>query len=434
MKKTVAFALAMLVLLCACADSNAFSGGERLSDSVERNTNAAETFNYADGAAEPPAAYNNYANVAADFSLKLLRNRFDESAGTAFVCAPANTMLTLSLLHNGASDDAKSELQLQFGGMSAEDLNLCGSYFQSRLEKVAQTDKDKTAENNNPLSGEHLSLSQNLFVNEGFDITTAFLQNNADYYGGTIIRSRFAEEGFPGKQRALLADYRANVSLEGETGSCMYAVTASSLADRWLTPRAVADGTFKGSSDQKTRFMISDEAYLHTDTAEGVVAYTAKNPLKFVAVMPKDNAGLGDYLRKLGVTELDALLNSMKAGDTVRAALPQFSIDGGTTAKSLRAPLEKGGLHTLFSNDAHWKAMDIADKLRLNNLYELPPSLTLSASGVLNTAEQADAQPMPGEKQQVTPKSKKELRFDKPFVFFFIDNESNIPVYAGVYQ
>ena len=81
--------------------------------------------------------------------------------------------------------------------------------------------------------------------------------------------------------------------------------------------------------------------------------------------------------------------------------------------------------------------MNISGKLHLNEMYELEPSLTISASGIGDKAEEK----IVTDKNALTPggdnaqqKSKRKLTFDKPFVFMLIDNESNIPVYAGIYQ
>ena len=435
MKKVIALAAALLTALCACADPNAFSEGERLSDSVKKNQNAAETFNYADGASEPPTSYNNYANAVTDFSLKLLRKRLDETPGKSVLCSPANTALTLSLLSNGASGDTKSEILLQFGGLSADDLNTCGSYFQSRMEEVAQTGRDKKAEDYDPLDGAHVSLLQNLTVSQDYDISASFLQKSADFYGADVIRVSFDDEKLEQKQRSLLSGYNANASVSADAGSSLYALTASSLTDKWLAKHTIEEGEVRGSgSAEKTSFMVSDESYLSTDAAEGIVAYTADNPLKFIAVVPKNGVSVQDYIDKLGNAEFDGLLNSMKAGKTVRAAIPCFSIDGGSKAVSLRSALEGCGLHTVFTDDAHWKYMNITDRIKLDDLYELPPSVTVSDSGILAEAQTGGVIKPNGNDKQVTLNSKKELRFDKPFAFFFIDNESNIPVYAGVYQ
>lgn len=444
MKRKTALPAALIIcaaMLCSCGGPESFSGGEILSDSKQRTAGAAETYNYSDGATRAPASYNSYANTVEELSLRLLRSRYEEQSDSPFVFAPSGASLMLSELVNGASSDTRSELLVGFGGsLSADDLNQCSSYYKSRLEAVSQLGKKKD-DDSDPFDSEHISLSQNLFVQKDGEITSAFLQKNADFYGSKIIRSDFAAESFAAKQQTLFEKYVPNASVGADKKSSMYSVCAADMADIWLntySADSLSSGKFHGAKgDTDASFMTSDEHYLSTDNLEGIVKYTSKNPLKLVAVKPKGKASLKDCIANLNSTEYNNLIDSMKATTTVQAKLPQFSVDSGSKAKPLSEKLKNAGFRTLFDKASSFKSMNISGTLRLDEMYELEPSLTVAAHGI-----KTEATANPGNDQASLlknnkaqkPTSEKTVTFDKPFIFLLIDNESSIPVMMGVYQ
>lgn len=447
MKKTTALFSALLtgvLMLTACADPNQFSGGEVLSDGQKHNTDAAVTYNYKDGAAEPPQSYNNYSGSVTEVSLRLLRERYNGQSDSPFVFAPASSAVIICQLANAASSDARADILLGLGAeLTADDLSQCSSYFKSRMQEVSQTGREKSAdgEEQSPFDAAHVCLQNSLFVRDGNEVTTAFLQNNADYYQSTVIRSDFAADNFITKQQSLFRDYVNRAQIGADKNDLMYTVTAASISDTWLVPytaQSLGEGTFHGAKgDAKVQFMTSDESYVHTHKAEGIIKYTAKNPLKLLMLKPTGKRTLKELLDTLNYSEYSNLVGSVNIKETAQATLPQFSLNSGNQARPLSASLQKAGFRTLFAEDTKFKAMNISGKLHLNEMYELEPSLTLSANGIGDRAEDK----LVTDKNALTPnagttpfKSKHKLTFDSPFVFMLIDNESNIPVYAGVYQ
>ena len=447
MKKKSALLLALLtgaVALSACADPNRFSGGEVLSDAQKHSTDAKVTYNYTDGAAEPPQSYNNYVGSVTELSLRLLRDRYAMQSDTPFVFAPSSTAVSLCQLANAASSDTRADIMLGLGAeLTADELSQCSSYFKSRIQEVSQANRqnDRDKEETSPFDVPHVCMLNSMFVRDGNEISTAFLQNNADFFQSTVIRSDFAAESFVTKQQSLFADYVDKADVGADKKDLLYTVTASSITDTWLVPydaNSLSEGSFHGAGgDTTVPFMTSNESYIHTENAEGILKYTAKNPLKLLAIMPKGKATLKEVLDTLNYSEYGTLLASMDIKESAQAALPQFSLNSGNQARPLSEQLQKAGFRTLFSEDTRFKTMNISGKLHLNEMYELEPSLTISASGIGDKAEEK----IVTDKNALTPggdnaqqKSKRKLTFDKPFAFMLIDNESNIPVYAGIYQ
>ena len=436
----IAALLALTLTLTSCGDPGKFSDSEIISKEQKRDTDTAVTYNYADGASEPPKSYNSYTNAVESLSFNMLRKKFSQQNGESFVFSPSSTALQLSLLANGASADLRKEILLSFENLTTEEINQSASYFKSRMEEVGLPKKNERESDFDPLSAEHASLFENLFINSGNELTSAFFKTNADFYGFNIIRSDFSNNDFAQKQKNLFAEYVPNAAVGADKKSSMYSVSAVSVYDSWLVPYSrenIKDGEFNGADGKKkTSFMTSDENYLSTEKAEAVMKYTSKNPLKLLVIMPKGKTTLEDYLKLFDVAEYNSLLNSMNIKNNVKAELPQFSVDSGSEAKPLSGILSTCGFSTLFSKDAKFKTMNIANKLKLDEMYELEPSVTISSNGILNGASEntADISALKSGGGDTKLNSNKTLRFDKPFIFMLVDNESNIPVYAGVYQ
>ena len=138
MKRALTSAIAVLMsalTLTACSSSDGFSDSEKISAKYPRSKDISVTYNYADGALEPPGSYNDFANSAGEFSLKLFRAY--GSGKESFAFSPASTVLQLSMLCNAASPEVRSDITNALGGtLSTDELNACCSYFKSRMDKL----------------------------------------------------------------------------------------------------------------------------------------------------------------------------------------------------------------------------------------------------------------------------------------------------------
>ena len=137
MKRALTSAIAVLMsalTLTACSSSDGFSDSEKISAKYPRSKDISVTYNYADGALEPPGSYNDFANSAGEFSLKLFRAY--GSGKESFAFSPASTVLQLSMLCNAASPEVRSDITNALGGtLSTDELNACCSYFKSRMDR-----------------------------------------------------------------------------------------------------------------------------------------------------------------------------------------------------------------------------------------------------------------------------------------------------------
>lgn len=434
MKRIISVLMCALICVCAltsCSGEDGFSDSEALFRSYTRSENTDKTYNFEDGAAEPPASYNTYSELITAYCLKLFRSELADSGEESSCRSPLGAALMLSQLSGGMKGDALSELQLALGnGLDSDTLNTCSSYLKSRLESVSRmySGSETSLESEENGNGSYVNLDSYLLVNSDKDILSAFLQANADYYGSEVYRLDFSSDSSEEKLQALLGE-----GFPGCSGD-MTAVFGTSLSDSWLAPytaESEVKGEFRkadGGTEEKT-FLCSGMNSLSSKKAQAVLSYTAKTPLKVMFIMPNEDISLGDYLKTFDSAEYFSLLESFSVTERKFAEIPQFSVKSPEVTK-LNGALEKSGLHLLFSEDAKFPKLAHND-ISLTDFYELGAKLDFSASGIGAARSSAAAVSPVGEASGDDSSELEVLRFDRPFVCVVFDNESNIPVLIG---
>lgn len=413
-----------LCAMCACSNPDTFSKDELLSANYTRSEDASVTFNYADGAREAPAAYNSYANLITGYELKLFRIAAAQNSTFAF--SPAADALGISLLANGAKGDTLSEIMLTLGSeLSLDDLNACSSYFRSRMEAVSKQNTEKADE-----FTASAKLSGTLLINNTTDVRTAFLQKNADCYDADIARFSFADEKSKTKLKSLLGAVP-----ETEKDGSMYSVSRAEISDLWLKPYSAEDIANGKFGSKEISFMKSADNYIKSDQAQGIIKYTAENPLKLVLVMPDKDIKIEDYVKTFDSVEYSKLLDSFNVTSRVNSSVPQIEIPASDKPCAISGMLQKSGLYTLFSDKTDFGNLAHSDSVMLNDFYELNTGFCMDKNGVSTAGNKLpDSTLAKGASAQEKKEKLNELVFDRPFIFMLIDNETSIPVYMGVYS
>ncbi len=422
-KITAVLAAALSLTLVACTNPKEFSDDEAMIKKYTRSDDVSVTYNYADGAEEPPAAYNSYANAVSAFSFKELA-ALAAVKKESFVCSPASSALQLGMLGNGASGNTRQDILLAFGAeFSLGDFNACSSYFKSRMESVSKAGLKKDEK-----PDEFVSLQGAMLLDEGTDVKSAFLQSAADFYGFDVFRFAFDGENAQNKLKNYLKGSYPYDELPLSDGD-INMVNAPQISDVWLQGNDAEsnDGAFKGASGSRSEsFFRANEIKIKSENAVGVIKYTAQNPLKLVLILPDEGLAPADYLQQLDSTKYNSLINSADVTKRCTAVIPKISIEADDSAQALSAVLSHCGLSAIFGGGASFSAMSYHSDAKLGEIFELQNDFSMDENGV-NTDSESDDTASFSEMED-------KISFDRPFIFMLVDNETNIPVQAGIFQ
>lgn len=441
MKKLLSLSLCIALsalTLCACGDNTQISSKENLSGNYTRSTDVEQTYNFKDGAADSPSSYNEFKNEITDFELRLFRNSYKQNSKGVYVTSPVNVVAELGVLANGATKDSQTEIMNALGDdINLSSLNECMSYFMSRIQEVANMGSEKidelTGKKITSDSTSYVKLKEALVINDTLDVKSKFLQNNADYYGSDIFRIDFSDENSALKLNNAFSGFSGKAVGNLDNSNCLISILSADICDTWLNAYSqddISEGVFKASSGDKTvNFLTSNESYMHTETAKGVVKYTSKTPLKMLFIMPDEGITLGEYISDFTNLEYQNLLESIDITKSATAKIPEFSTENQETI-SIKEAVSSSGLYTLFTEEATFASLTNSDEFVFNDMYEISPKLTFNAAGIGGVSSN-DATRILGKRTTELETSDTVLEFNRPFMFMLIDNETNIPIYMG---
>lgn len=150
--------------------------------------------------------------------------------------------------------------------------------------------------------------------------------------------------------------------------------------------------------------------------------------------MPNENVKIDDYIKTFDTVEYMKLLESFNVTANANASVPQFDISAKDKPEAMAEVMQKTGLYTLFSDKSDFGNLAHTKGVTLDGMYSLNNGFSLSKNGVSTASDKpADSTLAQGSAVKNGEKNA-ELVFNRPFIFMLIDNESNIPVYSGVYM
>ena len=408
--------LMIAVTLFGCKKEDSTRPEDSLLKGYERSGSVPE-YDFMSGEEIMPEEYDRYVAGTTSFAFSLLSEV--STANENAVISPLSVSGVLSLLANGASDNTKKEIRNTVAGVNMDLLNTSYHYLSSRLSAFNSTDSKFT-------------LAESLWFNNSFDVKSTFLQSAVDYYSAEVMRTDLSSDGAKNKVNNWISDVTGNKLTETveeiPEDVLMLIVNAALLVDEWATPyteNQLAEGTFNTSQGEvPAEFMTSTESYINTTYAEGFVKGFKNLPLKFAAIMPAEDTDVDEFLQSFTQSRWQALLDSQQATSFCTASLPMFEL---TYKSDLATYLQALGIKTAFDvKKADFSQLSNTESPNLSSvIHEAfvqigPQGAKAGAATVSEIKGNSESSDMPS------------VKFDKPFVFVIYDNESGVPVFAGV--
>lgn len=419
-------ALSMLALvLCSCAKTkvepkvtrgdipkveptNAKAAGDLLKDFV-----AIEV--------EGKDADDKFKSGMLDFAVRLMQSTLDENKKSSLV-SPLSVIVALGMTANGANGETKEEFEKLFG-FSVDEAN---AYLYTLAHSLYNGD------------GAKVELANSIWFGKDGRIAVHddFLQVNKNYYDAQAYEEDFFDQKTVDKINKWVSKHTDKMidqiidSIDPDTVMLLInALVFDALWAEQYNDYQCEKGTFTAYDKTKSKvtFMMSTETYISANGAVGFRKYYAGN-YAFVAMLP--DGDVFDYVNSLSGKELGNILSGKQNdyGYRAKAYLPKFEYDYDV---SLYKALESMGLKKAFSSSeadlsgigsSPWGNLYIGDVLHKTHI-EMTQAGTRAAAV---TAVEILAESVAGPKKLV------DVKLDRPFVYYIVDCNTNLPIFMGV--
>ena len=368
---------------------------------------AGETVDYMKEITPEPVSGKKQGDPAAraDFAVSLLKN--SRESGNC-VLAPGSVCTVLAMLTNGAAGETRAQMETLLGGR-IWDIN--GTFTEKPGPEVLKDDA--------------------LWLNrkENFEVREEFLRTNADCYGAEIYGAPFGEETRQDINRRVSTATKGRIPelLDSlDPAAAMYLVSALSFDAEWETPfreEQTEEGVFRGAEgDEPARMMeCRDTGYLEDESAAGFLKNYRGGRYCFMALLPREDLTLEDYLKNLtGEQLLETVGQAQEI--PVKITMPKFETG---TALELSSVLSSMGMDLAFSEDADFSGIS-GTELRIGRILhrtQLKVDELGTEAGAAAAAEVVF---------KCAAIHEKEITLDRPFLMGIFDREQEDFLFLGV--
>lgn len=406
-KSVICILLSLLcITLCCCTPENTSLTAEYTPSA------AVPKYDFFADEAQTPENYQEFVAAYMDFAANLLINASeDESA----VLSPLSLYTALAMTANGASGKTLREMEKTLGqDLNVSEIDTFIHYLNLRV-KALNSDEG------------YVNSANSLWIRDNFSVKAQYLQTVVNYFDAEIFRSALnADEinnWIEDKTQGEIKDMISNL----DKNTALVLVNALLFDDEWLTPyeeEDIYDAYFTGTNgDEYVSFMESNEMLIKSSDAKGIIKSYKNTPCRFVAILPNDNVSLDEYVSSLSGAKLEAILGSVNGVNRCIAHLPQFEL---RTKMSLTDTAKAMGMELMFTEDANFEALTMSQGLYVSDVLQ-ESFIEVTADGTKAGSSSAvvmkDSAPAPQDFE--------ELKFDRPFLFMIVENESNLPLFIG---
>ncbi len=352
------------------------------------------------------------------FSLALFQQAAKEDPKDLLI-SPLSVSVALAMAANGAEGETAKEMLAVLGGKSKEELN---ANLQRWIEQL-------TAKENASM---HLANSVWMREIEGLNVKHSFLQSNVDHFGAGVFSRPFdqktvkevnqwVKENTDGMIPSILQE------LYPET--MMILLNALAFEAQWETPydgSDVQEKTFTAidGAKQAAKLMKSHESrYIEDANAIGFLRPYQNGEYSFGALLPREDITLENYIASLTAADFYETVSNPKRA-VVTAYLPKFE---KKWSYELSGILDELGMPLAFSDEADFSQMaemPLHISAVQHKTYIKVDEKGTKAAAVTGIMTESDSVPE-------EPELKVEVRLDRPFVYFILDQKTNLPIFLG---
>lgn len=406
MKRKLLSICLLIVLICTTGCSSKIQGQNLMKNVHAENIKVTGDF-------------DNQNTEIMDFAIRLFQAGEEGNRNT--LISPMSVLCALAMTANGAKEDTLAQMEAVLG-MPTEKLN---EYLYSYLKKLPQG-KDY-----------RLYFANSIWFtdDEDFTVNQDFLQLNANYYGADIYKAPFDHSTLDDINHWVKAETDNMIPKILDTipkEAVMYLINALAFEAEWESiykENQVRDGIFtlENGKTQPADFMYSEERnYLEDENATGFMKYYKDGKYAFVALLPKENMSVSDYITRLNGESFHKLITN-RENTTVHTAIPKFTSESSLEMSEV---LSNMGMTDAFDEKkANFTGLGTFQKANLfiNRVLHK----TYISVGEKGTKAGAVTAVEVAKNTGAALEEPKKVYLDRPFVYMLIDCETNIPFFIG---
>ncbi|MBQ2825082.1 MAG: serpin family protein [Clostridia bacterium] len=410
-KSALCLFLCVLCLTLCCCDGKSQS----LTADYKRSASI-PVYNFFSEDSVTPENYQEFTSAYMDFAASFLLNASDDEST---VLSPLSLYTVLCMTANGASGKTLRELEKTLG----EDLTISeiNTFIHYLNERVKSLNNDEGFVNS----------ANSMWFRDNYSVKAPFLQNVVNYFDAEVFRTDLEGKAGADKINKWVSDNTSGKiadmlsPLTEDTAAVL--VNALLFEDEWVTPyeeEDIYDGEFNGTKGIETvTFMKSNEMLLKSSDARGVMKSYKNTPCKFVAILPDESIDLDTYISTLSGAKLEKLFESASGVNRCNAHIPQFEL---RKSLSLTDAIKSMGAELMFSDEANFDALTMSEGLKVTDVMQ-ESFIEVTAQGTRAGSSSAVVMKDSASVSQ----DFEELKFDRPFIFMIVENESNLPLFIG---
>ncbi|MEE5994105.1 MAG: serpin family protein [Oscillospiraceae bacterium] len=356
--------------------------------------------------------------------------------GTNTLISPYSVVQALAMTANGADGQTLSEMENVIGGgMSMEELN---PYLYTQRINQPNTEECKLLTANSIWCRDYHPAP---FNDIPFVVKEDFLQTNKNFYDSDVFTAPFDEttlNDINDWTNAHTDKMIPHLLEKLPEDAVMALVNAVTFDAKW-------SDTYYDSYEEKNWFTNSngtaqtadvlygeEHRYLSDEHSTGFMKSYEGGRYAFVAILPEQGMTTTEYLNTLTADSLHNMLTSPEY-TTVYTRMPKFSYEYEI---HLPDTLKEMGMPTAFDIDtADFSRM--ADPLPDHNIciddvihktfIDVTEDGTRAAAATIVLMTECATEPPP-------PENPKYVTLNRPFVYYIVDTQTNLPVFMGTVE
>ena len=304
----------------------------------------------------PPSFANNIdlnlVNANKKFAFKLFSQILQQDPDKNVFVSPSSVAIALSLLYNGASGETQKQMAevLELKGMSLENINSNYQALQEILENQSKIE---------------LSITNSIWLREGFRLEPQFVKNNQQYY-----QAKVTELDFNQPQAKDIINNWVSEETKGKIkeiieflgrGDVLFLINAIYFKGNWTTQfdsNLTQEQPFylKNGESINHPLMSQEGKYLYHENEQFQLIslpYGPEKTLSMYVFLPKDNSDLTEFIDNLTPENWQTWLSKLQQKKGF-ISLPKFKLEYEI---KLNEALKAIGMTDIFSRKANFKNM-----------------------------------------------------------------------------